>query len=342
MFNISIVIPGKNVADVIPKCIESLLELRKKYNFKEIIFVDDNSSDSTAEIVKNYPITYLTSKGLGPAHARNIGWNYSKSDFIWFIDSDCYLCPETFKQMILSFQDDSIDGVASGYLSESKKILPNILQYELEFKYRNLLSLKNANFLPSASVIYKRSLLKKLEGFNEELILGEDVDFSLRAYSQGSKLIFNTGSRVFHHHEKNFLQYLIKQFFHGYYAASVLINLKKPCLQNSYFFKSEIYEILIAAFFSSSVFLAFFTKYSLPLQIAITALILIPLPRVLATISLSKKISILFSYLPFVITRSITRSLGVAIGLIFQMISQATKILKPKKTTYRRPTLNKS
>ena len=87
----SIIIPVKNTEKYIKKCIESI----KKQTYKdyEIIVINDNSTDNSMNIVKEYKdITIIENdiKGIGPSRARNLGVTKSKGEYILFLDSDDY------------------------------------------------------------------------------------------------------------------------------------------------------------------------------------------------------------------------------------------------------------
>lgn len=90
--NFSIIIPTKNIPDLLQRCLESI----PQRSDIEIIVVDDNSDREIVD-VKNYPgtnnqqvkIIFLPeSKGAG--YARNIGLTIAKGKWILFADSDDY------------------------------------------------------------------------------------------------------------------------------------------------------------------------------------------------------------------------------------------------------------
>jgi glycosyltransferase involved in cell wall biosynthesis len=85
--NISVVIPVYNEALYIGPCLESLLKQSKKP--KEIIVIDNNSTDRTIEIVKQYPVKLIKEKKQGKIYARNTGFNYASSEIIARCDADC-------------------------------------------------------------------------------------------------------------------------------------------------------------------------------------------------------------------------------------------------------------
>ncbi|HOX55212.1 MAG TPA: glycosyltransferase, partial [Candidatus Omnitrophota bacterium] len=56
---VSIIVPAYNSANKIASCLDSLLELNFPKDQREIIVVDNNSTDRTKEIVLRYPVLYV-------------------------------------------------------------------------------------------------------------------------------------------------------------------------------------------------------------------------------------------------------------------------------------------
>lgn len=88
---ISIIIPTYNEEDVILKCLESL----GKQTFKdfEVIVVDDGSTDTTVEKIKQlrafgYELKLINGKHSGPGAARNLGVKEARGEILVFVDSD--------------------------------------------------------------------------------------------------------------------------------------------------------------------------------------------------------------------------------------------------------------
>lgn len=85
---VSVVIPSYNRAHRIKECLESVVN--QSYIEKEIILIDNNSSDNTKNIViNNYPeVKYFFENKQGVGHARNLGIEKSSGDWIHILDSD--------------------------------------------------------------------------------------------------------------------------------------------------------------------------------------------------------------------------------------------------------------
>lgn len=86
---VSLVIPAKNSAGILGRVLDAAMALQNAGEISEILVVDDGSTDKTAEVVARHPVRLLTTGGLGPGGARNVGWRAARHDLVWFIDSDC-------------------------------------------------------------------------------------------------------------------------------------------------------------------------------------------------------------------------------------------------------------
>lgn len=91
---ISVIIPVYGVEKYIAKCIQSLLD--QTFKEFEAIIVDDGSPDNSITIAKNLVgndprFVFLEKENGGQGSARNMGIDYSRGDYIAFIDSDDYV-----------------------------------------------------------------------------------------------------------------------------------------------------------------------------------------------------------------------------------------------------------
>lgn len=86
--DISVIVPCYNRANLLPRALDSILE--QSYLPREIILVDDGSSDHTARLVGDrYPrIRYLYQRHAGVSAARNRGIHAARHEWLAFLDSD--------------------------------------------------------------------------------------------------------------------------------------------------------------------------------------------------------------------------------------------------------------
>ena len=100
---VSIVIPAFNYGKYIAEAIESALAQSVPC---EIIVVDDESTDNTAEIVKKYPVKYIWQKNKGLAGARNTGIREAKGKYIMSFDADDILRPDAIKEHLALLKNE--------------------------------------------------------------------------------------------------------------------------------------------------------------------------------------------------------------------------------------------
>ena len=114
MSKLSVIVPVYNTEKYLGRCIESILSQTEKDT--EIIFIDDSSTDKSLDIMYAYQeknprsIKILqTSKNSGPATARNLGLEIATGEYIGFVDSDDFITPVMYEQMITACEETSSD-----------------------------------------------------------------------------------------------------------------------------------------------------------------------------------------------------------------------------------------
>ncbi len=110
---VSIIIPVRNGAATIARCLEAALASR--YERFEVIVVNDGSDDRSAEIIKTFPCTLVQlPKPSGVSRARNIGACHSHGDILFFTDADCLLNEDTLAIAVASLTAAGRDVVLGG------------------------------------------------------------------------------------------------------------------------------------------------------------------------------------------------------------------------------------
>lgn len=113
---VSVIVIGYNVENVISKCIISIQN--QTYKNVEVIVVDDGSIDSTSEIVKQFiendkRIILVNQKNMGILAARKTGLQYSKGEYVAFVDSDDWLSLNMIETLVYNALKYSVDIVVS-------------------------------------------------------------------------------------------------------------------------------------------------------------------------------------------------------------------------------------
>lgn len=213
---VTLVIPGRNCAATLDRCLASVVPLKEAGQLKEIVFVDDGSTDETPKIAARYEVKVLTGKGEGPGAARNLGWQASDSNLIWFIDSDCVAEPDALEKLLPHLNDPDVAGVGGSYSNlYPESLIASLIHEEIVARHRRMGN--DVNFLATFNVLYRRDALLQISGFNEHLKLAQDAELAFRVIAAGHRLRFEIDSSVGHHHPRNLIRYLRTQFRQGFY-----------------------------------------------------------------------------------------------------------------------------
>ncbi len=231
--DVSLVIPGRDCEKTLAQCLESVVPLLNGPRLKEIIFVDDGSVDSSAEIASRYSVTVLKGTGSGPGAARNLGWRACNTPFVWFIDSDCVAEDGALDILMNHLEDPTVAGVGGSYGNMRPDSLLSCLIHE-EIVARHARMPDRVNFLATFNVVYRRKILEDLDGFNETFINAQDAEFSFRVHRAGHTLAFDIASRVKHHHPVALASYLRTQNRQGYWRALLYAHHPKMMKGDSY------------------------------------------------------------------------------------------------------------
>ena len=104
---ISVIIPIYNTAPYLRKCLDSVCG--QTYKNLEIICINDSSPDNAAEILDEYAqkdprIIAIHQENKGIAGARNSGLDVATGDYVIGVDSDDYLAPDLYENVVASMQ----------------------------------------------------------------------------------------------------------------------------------------------------------------------------------------------------------------------------------------------
>ncbi len=177
---ISIIMPAHDAEKYIHQAIESFLN--QTYPNKELIIINDASSDSTTSIIKQYAKQHknITFKHhffkRGIAKTRNQAVDLAQGEYIGHLDADDILHPNAIEIAVNTIQSNqNLALVYSGYytINETGKIIAKFIPPSYSIK--NLPKLGWQHF-----GLYKKSIAIEVGKFNENLITCSDGDFFMR------------------------------------------------------------------------------------------------------------------------------------------------------------------
>jgi len=193
-YRVSIIIPLYNHANLI-EGIWSELCLQSFQDW-QLILVDNNSKDNTwtytQELYEAHPnkIIIAQEKKQGIPFARNCGLKLANTEYVTFLDADDKFHRDKLKSMIKVLDDNPEAAMAFGlteriYTNSDKIVIQDSGEAKKGLNYPPTLAIdwiKSFYRLPqTGATLIRTEIAKKIGGFNEELLLGnDDVGFHLK------------------------------------------------------------------------------------------------------------------------------------------------------------------
>lgn len=200
---LSIIIPAFNVEKYIEKALLSIFSQKEANTSNiEIIIINDGSYDSTGKIIKKFATTYnnctlINQENRGLSEARNTGLKAAKGNYIWFIDSDDTISPNSIDEILkaTSFFKPEILGINLIRINEDNSVLSyeqSILKRKVKFnkRYKGIDLQRKVHTGAVPRYIFKRSFLMKNNLYFLPKILHEDINFMVKAFYFAENIVF--------------------------------------------------------------------------------------------------------------------------------------------------------
>ncbi|MCW1929093.1 glycosyltransferase family 2 protein [Bhargavaea beijingensis] len=229
---ISIIIPVYNNEAYIEECLSSIVSSKVE---KEVIVINDGSTDRTEEIISKYKVRkefkIISTANLGVSHARNIGLKNAVGDYVLFLDSDDQLTKNGLEKFIYTISKYSGDLYYGWKSDRNSKCFP--------INNNEIIEMILFNKIPrtACGIVFKRELINKNNlSFDENLVYGEDFLFTIEYLKKCSTSVvlnenlylvtprlnsisrrndFNHFDKVFAMEEKMNLIFKENEFFRG-------------------------------------------------------------------------------------------------------------------------------
>jgi len=240
---VSVVIPAFNEQDTIQATINSILN--QTHHIKQIIVVDDCSTDRTKEFAAKYVGIQIitTSKNTGKkAQAQNYALPYVKSDIVITIDADTTLAPDAINQLVKAFDKDPELFSACGFVlpRRIKSVWERgrYIEYLFGLTINKRIQAEYGTILVCSGCLsaFNTKKLKAYGGFRD-LSCVEDMDLTWLAYLNGERIIYIPKAICYPVEPQNFSIYKgqVHRWYVGFFECLKihwrdLLKFKKPML----------------------------------------------------------------------------------------------------------------
>lgn len=187
--SVSVVIPVRNAAETLARAVESVLG--QTYACREIIIVDDASTDGSAAVARRYGAVVPISlhERVGAAGARNAGIQAAHGEWIAFLDADDEWLPEKLERQVSvidrELRQSLIFCASEEFTADGRSLGDTFRGRPVDCSAGAWKTLLKTNFVATPTVMAPRELLLRLGGFDERLPIAEDQDMWIRLAMAG-------------------------------------------------------------------------------------------------------------------------------------------------------------
>ncbi|RNI32178.1 glycosyltransferase family 2 protein [Hanamia caeni] len=200
---VSIIIPVYNAEHYLSDCIESLLQ--QTYLNKEIVIVDDSSTDESYLVAKKFEseiVKVCKQTNSGAAVARNTGLEHAKGDYIQFIDVDDFLSADKIEKQVAALEGEINKVAVCDYINffdgQDLKLLKATDQSSFIYSSDNpvefLLNMLGANgesnFIQTNSWLVPRTVIDKSGRWRNYRSVDDDGEFFTRVLLASDGIIY--------------------------------------------------------------------------------------------------------------------------------------------------------
>ncbi len=182
---VSVVVIGRNEGPRLQRCLESVTSMESPGGLVEIIYVDSASTDSSRELAAEMGARVISIQPSRPTAAlgRNAGWRASTGSFVLFLDGDTILHPAFVAKALRHFESDT--AVVFG---NRREIHPEASIYN---RVLDLDWMSPAGFVDACGgdALMRREALDAVQGYDENLIAGEEPEMCRRMRERGWKIL---------------------------------------------------------------------------------------------------------------------------------------------------------
>lgn len=172
---------------------------------EEIIVIDDGSTDHPEHVTRHFPeVHVIRQANAGLAAARNTGWRAATSEFVVFLDADDRLLPDALAVNVARLAAEPEAGFSYGaYLDVDATAGQTRLVANLPATEGFTTFLRGNPVGMHATVMYRRTKLAEVEGFEAGLPACEDYDLYLRMALRFPTLYSAVPLAEYWHHRNN-------------------------------------------------------------------------------------------------------------------------------------------
>lgn len=250
---ISVIVPVYNVLPLVSGCLDSLRT--QTWKDFECVCVDDGSTDGSGAFLDNYVkqdkrFSVIHQKNGGLSAARNTGLKHIKGDYVFFLDGDDYLHPQTLEMLSAFITQQAADVMVFSLVNTGKAYadttFPKLNAQDYapkEIKDPLATFMKKRTIRTGAPLkLYKKSAIK---GLNFYTMHYEDVVFAFQLFARSPR-VFMTKAPLYYYYanpESIMRSSFDEKKLNSYLKLFEIINEERLKLQMPWRKQAQVYVI---------------------------------------------------------------------------------------------------
>ena len=221
---ISVVIPVRNGAAHLGRCLSSIAANLQPADGVEIVVVDNGSSDDSGGIARRLGVRVIDRPGLRVGACRNAGAVASRGAILAFIDADNEIGPGWLEACAREFQEPSLGAAGLPYRAPADATWVQRMYDALRAKSTQR---RDVDWLGAGNLAVRRAVFEQVGGFDERLEACEDVQLCQSVRQAGYRVVSVPGMESVHHGDPGTLSEL---FFGELWRGrdNVRVSLRAP------------------------------------------------------------------------------------------------------------------
>lgn len=192
---ISVVMPAYRAEALMPRVLAPLLAMKARGEVAEVIVVDDQSPDATAEVARRLGATVLTTpQNGGPGLARNLAAEHAAGDVLWFVDSDVIAWEDGAVKLRAAFADPEVAAVFGSYDSAPDGAHWFSRYKNLMHRFYHQTAERDAHTFWAGCGAVRKDIFRRIGGFDVDTYKVpsiEDIELGYRIRRAGGRIVLD-------------------------------------------------------------------------------------------------------------------------------------------------------
>ena len=184
---VTFVVIGHNEEKHLVGCLQSILAVDYPERCKEIIYVDNSSSDRSLAVARSFPIKTiaLRQQPSTPGLARNAGLHAASGEYVQFVDGDMKVERDWLSLALPQFKDEQVVAVV-GKLKERR---PEASLYNRLIDFGWQTAELGEISSPGGGGLFRTAAMRALGGYDDQIFGAEEIDLGYRLQRQNYKIL---------------------------------------------------------------------------------------------------------------------------------------------------------